>query len=76
MLFNHYNHSNYFHRKIIPINFYASNLDWRNFSRYINYMLKEGLIATKGNGYRLTEKGRSLLVKLREISQILSLRQV
>ncbi|MEM2191934.1 MAG: winged helix-turn-helix domain-containing protein [Archaeoglobaceae archaeon] len=55
---------------------YASNLDWRNFSRYVDYMLKEGLIATKGNEYRLTEKGRSLLVKLREISQILSLRQV
>lgn len=55
---------------------YASNLDWRNFSKYVDYLIKEGLIATKDNEYRLTEKGKSILTKLMEISQILSLRQV
>lgn len=53
---------------------YASNLDWRNFSRYVDYMLKEELIYIKGNVYHLTEKGRCLLTKLKEISQILRLR--
>lgn len=54
---------------------YASNLDWRNFSRYISYMLKEQLICCNSERFYLTDKGKKLLTKFREISEILNLRQ-
>ncbi len=54
---------------------YASNLDWRNFSRYVDYMLKEQLICCNSERFYLTEKGRKLLTKFREVLEILNLRE-
>jgi len=50
---------------------YAANLDWRNFSRYASYLEEEGLIAYNGGCYTITEKGRTLLNKLRESLELL-----
>ncbi|MDI9646538.1 MAG: winged helix-turn-helix domain-containing protein [Archaeoglobales archaeon] len=54
---------------------YASNLDWRNFSRYIDYMLKEQLIYCNSERFYLTERGRKLLGKLKDVLELLNLRQ-
>ncbi|MEM2071095.1 MAG: winged helix-turn-helix domain-containing protein [Archaeoglobaceae archaeon] len=48
---------------------HATNLDWRIFSRYISYLEKENYLVYN-DGYEITEKGRELLRKLREIQKI------
>ncbi|VVB87553.1 Winged helix-turn-helix [uncultured archaeon] len=49
-------------------------LDWRNFQRHFDFMLKEGFMA-KCNPeigyYELTEKGRNLLNKLSDVGEML-----
>ncbi len=51
---------------------YASNLDWRSFSRYINFLEEEGFIVCVDGSYRLTDKGKLLLQKMKEVAEILS----
>jgi predicted transcriptional regulator len=50
-----------------------ANLDWRNFKRYFDFLQAEGFI-TKCNPdsefYELTNKGKNLLQKLKEISEL------
>ena len=51
-------------------------LDWRNFQRYFDFLLEEGFIS-KYNGplgegyYEMTEKGKELLKRLRNVKDIL-----
>jgi predicted transcriptional regulator len=50
-------------------------LDWRNFQRYFDFLLREGFIGEinnphKGN-YEITEKGRLLLKRLKEVGELL-----
>jgi DNA-binding PadR family transcriptional regulator len=53
---------------------YRANLEWRNFNRYFDFLQAEGFI-TKCNPepdcYELTEKGKNLLYKLKELCQVL-----
>ncbi len=53
---------------------YASNLDWRNFSRYISFLEEEGFVVSSDGTYKLTSKGKLLLQKMREVAEILSSR--
>jgi predicted transcriptional regulator len=50
-----------------------ANLDWRNFKKYFDYLQADGFI-TKCNHdpdcYELTEKGKNLLQKLKEVAEI------
>ena len=51
-------------------------LDWRNFQKYFDFLLEHGFIGKieepeEGTSYELTEKGRNLLRKLREVQQML-----
>jgi len=51
-------------------------LDWRNFQRHFNFLLKQGFVRDsnepeEGKGYYLTEKGRDLMKQLREVEDIL-----
>ncbi|VVB87555.1 Winged helix-turn-helix [uncultured archaeon] len=49
-------------------------LDWRNFKRHFDFMLKEGYI-TKWNPeigyYELTENGKNLLERLKDVDETL-----
>lgn len=51
---------------------YASNLDWRNFSRYISFLEEKGFVVCSGDSYKLTEKGKLLLQKMREVAELFS----
>lgn len=53
---------------------YKANLDWRNFQRYFDYMLKDGFIAKSNPDecYLLTEKGRDFLKRLMEVEEIVT----
>jgi predicted transcriptional regulator len=49
-------------------------LDWKNFQRYFDFLLKEGLITDcnpEDGGYEITEKGKILLKRLKEVYEIL-----
>jgi predicted transcriptional regulator len=51
-------------------------LDWRNFQRYFDFLLEEGFMAEinnphKGN-YEITEKGKILLKRLKEVADMLN----
>ncbi len=49
-------------------------LDWRNFKRYYDFLIKENLLATSNSEkdcYVLTEKGKDLLQRLKEVDDIL-----
>lgn len=49
-------------------------LDWRNFKRHFNFLVEEGFVTkcTPDNGcYKLTENGRNLGKKLKELNEIL-----
>lgn len=49
-------------------------LDWRNFERYLDFLLAEGFIA-KGSPdtyYELTAKGKEMLRRLKEVDEMLS----
>jgi len=53
---------------------YKANLDWRNFQRYFDFMLKDGFI-TKSNPdecYLLTEKGRDFLKRLKNVEEMVT----
>ncbi len=47
-------------------------LDWRNFRRYFDFLLEEGFVAkcNPGDCYELTEKGRELLGRLKEVKKM------
>jgi predicted transcriptional regulator len=51
-----------------------ANLDWRNFKKYLDYLQTDGFI-TKCNPdpdrYELTEKGKNLLHKLKEVAELM-----
>jgi len=49
-------------------------LNWNNFQRYFDLLLKEGFIAKSNpqESYELTEKGRILLKRLREVKEMLA----
>ena len=51
-------------------------LDWRNFQKHFHFLLERGFVgnsvdAEEGKSYCLTEKGRDLLKRLREVEGIL-----
>ncbi len=49
-------------------------LDWRNFERYLDFLLTEGFIAKCNPDlrYELTTKGKELLKRLKEVDNMLS----
>lgn len=53
---------------------YKANLDWRNFKRYFDFMLKDEFIAkcNADDDYALTEKGNDFLKRLKHVEEILS----
>jgi predicted transcriptional regulator len=51
-------------------------LDWRNFQKHFHFLQERGFVgnsvdAEEGKSYCLTEKGRDLLKRLREVEGIL-----
>ena len=53
---------------------HKANLDWKNFQRYYNFLIEEGLIAKcnpENDCYMLTENGGNLLNKLKEVDEVL-----
>jgi len=52
-------------------------LDWRNFKRYYDYMMEEGLLANcnpENECYEITGKGKDVLNKLKEVDDILKIK--
>jgi predicted transcriptional regulator len=52
---------------------HKANLDWRNFKRYFNFLIEEGLIIkcdSENDCYKLTENGGNLLNKLKEVVEL------
>lgn len=50
---------------------YKANLDWRNFQRYFDFLLKDGFIAKcNPECYMLTEKGRDFLKRLKDVEEM------
>ena len=48
-------------------------LDWRNFQRYFDYLLREGFIANcDSNCYELTNRGEELIRRLDKIDEMLN----
>jgi predicted transcriptional regulator len=52
-------------------------LDWRNFQRHFSFLLEQGFIGNHddlkgGTSYYLTEKGMSLMQRLKEVEKLLS----
>jgi len=52
-------------------------LDWKNFQRYFDYLLREGFISKNlGNeSYEITDKGKDLLRKLKEVDAVLGFKK-
>jgi predicted transcriptional regulator len=53
---------------------HKANMDWRNFNRYFDYLQAEGLITkcnSDPNCYELTDKGKNLLQKLKEVAELI-----
>ena len=51
-------------------------LDWRNFQKYFEFLLAEGFIAKCNPDpgfYEMTERGKILLKKLKEIGELMGL---
>jgi len=51
-----------------------ANLDWRNFKKYFNYLQADGFITKcypDPDCYELTEKGKNLLQKLKEVAELI-----
>lgn len=53
-----------------------SNLDWRSFKRYFDFLVERGFVGNGGKpgerkAYTLTEKGKDLLMKLQEVKEML-----
>jgi predicted transcriptional regulator len=51
-----------------------ANMDWRNFKRYFDFLQANGFITEctpDPNCYELTEKGKKLLQKLKEVDEVL-----
>jgi len=48
-------------------------LNWRDLQRYFDFLVEESFIAECGNpgGYELTERGKELLKRLRDVDDIL-----
>ncbi len=48
-------------------------LDWRNFEKYLDFLLTEGFIAkcNPDPHYKLTDKGKELLKRLKEVDKML-----
>ncbi|MBC8521719.1 MAG: hypothetical protein H8D26_07000 [Methanomicrobia archaeon] len=53
-------------------------LDWRNFQKHFNFLMEQGFVGEReedleggGKEYYLTEKGKDLLKRLREVAQVL-----
>ncbi len=53
---------------------YKANLDWRNFKRYFDFLLKDEFIAkcNQDGDYTLTEKGNDFLKRLKYVEEVLS----
>jgi len=53
-----------------------SNLDWRSFKRYFDFLVDHGFLRTgdesgKRKSYKLTKKGQNLLVELQEVTEMI-----
>jgi predicted transcriptional regulator len=51
----------------------GASLDWRNFRRHFDYLIKENLIVkceSNPECYELTESGEDLLTKLNEVGKL------
>jgi len=49
-------------------------LDWNNFKRYMDFLREEGFIVNNSqelNTYEITENGKDLLNKLKDVDKIL-----
>ena len=49
-------------------------LDWNNFKRYMDFLREEGFIVNNSqelNTYEITENGKDLLNKLKDVDMIL-----
>ena len=51
-------------------------LDWRNFQRHFSFLQEHGFVESnsdpeEGTGYYLTEKGKDLLQRLKEVKEVL-----
>jgi len=56
---------------------HMAHLDWRNFKRYYDYLMEEGLLANcdpENEFYMITDKGKKVLDKLNELDEILKLK--
>ncbi|AIJ06094.1 hypothetical protein JH146_1252 [Methanocaldococcus bathoardescens] len=52
---------------------YAANLDWRNFSRYMDFLIdKEFIKKNKDDKFELTELGKKLYFYLCELFEIIN----
>lgn len=52
-------------------------LDWRNFKRYYGFLIEENLLANcnpEKDCYVLTEKGKDLLKRLKEVDELLKVK--
>lgn len=52
-------------------------LDWRNFKRYYDYLMGEGLLANcnpEPECYVITDKGKEVLNKLKELDEVLNVK--
>jgi predicted transcriptional regulator len=53
-----------------------AHLDWKNFQKHFNFLLEHGFVGEiidpeEGMSYELTEKGRDVMRKLRDVERIL-----
>ncbi len=49
-------------------------LDWKNFNRYLEFLMEENLIENiglQGDAFEITDKGRELLIKLKAVAEVL-----
>jgi len=51
-------------------------LDWRNFQRHFSFLQEHGFVENnsdpeEGTGYYLTEKGKDLLQRLKEVKEVM-----
>ncbi len=52
---------------------HRANLDWRNFKRYLDFLIVDGFIkncGTDSDRYELTENGKNLLQRLKEVTEL------
>lgn len=53
-----------------------TNLDWRSFKKYFDFLVDHGFLRVgdelgKRKSYKLTKKGRNLLVELQEVTEMI-----